>query len=72
MNNTLPPEVGRDPTPLEEAVLEQLEAFDVPTDVCDAIMALLDKYQIEAFPVVEQQLPDPLDQGDNLGESPDY
>lgn len=61
MNNNLPPEVGRDPTPLEEAVLEQLEAYDVPTDVCDAIMALLDKYQVETF----SQQPDPPESGEH-------
>jgi hypothetical protein len=39
---------GRDPTSLEEDVLEQLEKHQVPTEVCDKIMHLLDQYQMDA------------------------
>lgn len=37
---------GREPTPLEEDVLEQLEKYKVPTEVNDRIMQILDEYLI--------------------------
>jgi len=40
-------QAGRDPTPLEDDVLEQLEKHGVPTALSDKIMAMLDEYQQE-------------------------
>lgn len=38
-------QAGRDPTELEDDVLEQLEKHNVPTDINDRIMLILDDYQ---------------------------
>jgi hypothetical protein len=61
-------QAGRDPTPLEDDVLEQLEKHGVPTALCDKIMSMLDEYQqeIAATPPDDGPLPgevDALDMG---------
>lgn len=43
-------QMGRDPTQLEDDVLEQLEKHNVPTDINDRIMQILDEYQISLEP----------------------
>lgn len=43
-------QAGRDPTPLEEDVLEQLEKHNVPTEINDRIMDILDNYQLSLVP----------------------
>lgn len=40
-----PPDEGRDPSPLSEAVYKLLEGEDMPQDKIDTIMTIIDKWE---------------------------
>jgi hypothetical protein len=64
---------GRDPTQLEDDVLGKLEEHNVPTAVCDKIMALLDEYQqtlVEPDQPGDDNQPCPSCDGSGMGYEP--